>query len=69
MPETSAQKAVVPVEKVLTHLRDDFEGTITASVGIAEFDPALQEEGMLEMADRAMYQAKAGGGNQIVLAH
>lgn len=69
MPETSAQKAVVPVEKILTHLRDDFEGTITASVGIAEFDPALQEEGMLEMADRAMYQAKAGGGNQIVLAH
>jgi diguanylate cyclase (GGDEF)-like protein len=69
MPETSAQHAVHAVDKILACLRDDFDGTITASVGIAEFDPALNAESMMELADRAMYQAKASGGDQVVISH
>jgi diguanylate cyclase (GGDEF)-like protein/PAS domain S-box-containing protein len=69
MPETTAQNATRPIEKIFAQMRDDFDGAVTASVGIAEFGPALQPESMIELADKAMYQAKAGGGNQIVIAH
>jgi GGDEF domain-containing protein len=41
-------------------------GTITASIGVAECDP--QESNgtdVLERSDRALYRAKALGGNRI----
>jgi diguanylate cyclase (GGDEF)-like protein len=69
MPETSAQNAVHGIEKILMLLCESFNGTITASVGIVEFNPTLQAEGLIEAADQAMYQAKANGGNQISIAH
>ena len=68
MPETSAQNAVICIEKILVFLRESFNGAITASVGIAEFNPTLQADSLMELADQAMYQAKAGGGNQISIA-
>ena len=37
---------------------------ITASVGVAEVNPAARVEAMLSAADRAMYKAKRQGGNQ-----
>lgn len=41
-------------------------GAITASIGVAEYDPHLPETGdVLERADRALYRAKAAGGNRI----
>lgn len=40
------------------------EHAVTASVGVAEFDPAVGEgSDVLERADRALYRAKARGGN------
>jgi PleD family two-component response regulator len=37
---------------------------VTASVGLAEFDPAVPTEGdLLVTADRALYQAKNAGRN------
>ncbi len=68
MPETTAQNAARPIERILAQLRDDFNGAITASVGIAEFDPELKPDDMIELADKAMYQAKTSGGNQVVIA-
>ena len=45
-----------------------FSGEITASVGIAEFSPAMEPEQLIEKADLAMYKAKSHGGNRIVVA-
>jgi len=42
------------------------DGTISASVGIAEYDPRVGNGGdVLERADKALYRAKALGGNRI----
>jgi diguanylate cyclase (GGDEF)-like protein len=68
MPETSAQNAACGVEKILVLLCESFSGAITASVGIAEFNPTLQADSLMELADQAMYQAKASGGNQISIS-
>jgi diguanylate cyclase (GGDEF)-like protein len=68
MPETSAQNAIQPIERILAQLCEIYKGAITASVGIVEYDPALKAESMMELADKAMYQAKAGGGNKVVIA-
>ena len=39
---------------------------MTASIGLAEFDPAHPVEGdLLVTADRALYQAKATGRNAV----
>lgn len=38
-------------------------GTVTASVGVASYDPTVMVGDVLEQADRALYRAKAQGGN------
>ncbi len=41
-------------------------GQVTASIGLAEFDPADPEGGdLLETADRALYEAKSNGRNAV----
>lgn len=41
-------------------------GTVTVSVGVAEYDPAAPSEGdLLLLADRALYHAKASGRNLV----
>lgn len=68
MPETSAKKAALCVERIYAGIHKSLKGSITASCGIAEFTPALNAESMMELADRAMYEAKAKGGNRFVFA-
>lgn len=42
------------------------EGAVTVSVGVSGFEPASRAEpDVLEAADRALYRAKARGGNQV----
>ena len=40
-------------------------GEVTASLGVAGCDAASTREGVLEEADRALYRAKAAGGNVV----
>lgn len=42
------------------------EGVVTVSVGAAHFDLDLNDPEVLELADRALYEAKGTGGNRVV---
>jgi diguanylate cyclase (GGDEF)-like protein len=41
------------------------EGVVTVSVGVAGYDPGRVEVDVVEEADRALYRAKAAGGNRV----
>jgi diguanylate cyclase (GGDEF)-like protein len=41
-------------------------GSVTVSIGIAEYDPAQPTVEVLEAADRALYRAKAAGRNKVI---
>ena len=40
-------------------------GEVTASLGVAGYEPARKGQDILDAADRALYRAKAGGGNAV----
>jgi diguanylate cyclase (GGDEF)-like protein len=43
-------------------------GTITVSIGVSSYQPGPAEvtaAGLLELADQALYKAKAAGGNRV----
>jgi diguanylate cyclase (GGDEF)-like protein len=43
-------------------------GAMTLSLGVAQYEPAIEEPGVLvERADRALYAAKSQGGNRVLL--
>jgi diguanylate cyclase (GGDEF)-like protein len=45
------------------------EGAVTASFGVSCFDPeSPQGDDLMELADRALYRAKAAGRNAIARA-
>lgn len=46
---------------------DDFHATI--SVGVAQLQDGMTAQQLIDAADRALYQAKAAGRNQVGLAH
>ncbi len=68
MPETLAPKAQSACERIRRHLREHFCDEPTASIGIAEWASSMKAKDLVEAADRAMYRAKAFGGNSIMLA-
>jgi PleD family two-component response regulator len=49
-------------------LIQSFNNGITLSIGLAQFHPELRMEDFINIADKAMYDAKRKGGNQIALA-
>jgi diguanylate cyclase (GGDEF)-like protein len=52
------------VEAVGTALGFD-PGEVTVSVGVAGYQPDQPSTDLLEQADRALYRAKAAGGNAV----
>jgi len=68
MPGTSQFNAQLVVERIRTRLSENFRGMITASIGIAECSATGTAESLVDKADRAMYIAKARGGNRVYMA-
>lgn len=66
--------AVLVAEKILARLRqvfglDQYQAYISASIGVTiSGGPGDNEKELTRRADAAMYQAKSGGGNNIVVA-
>jgi diguanylate cyclase (GGDEF)-like protein len=75
-PETSAAQAEVLAERIkaaIGSLRVEEGGArirVTVSIGVGMLDPANMDQSLelIASADRAMYRAKALGGNCVCLA-
>jgi diguanylate cyclase len=74
MPGSRASAAAAAVERLRRRVNAaDFatlaEGlTVTFSAGLAECIPGESNESVIERADRALYQAKQGGRDRVVIA-
>ncbi len=75
LPETPFDEAQATVERLRHRLAqrpflyDDARVSVTFSAGVACWRTGETQESLLERADRAMYQAKSGGKNQVLAAH
>jgi len=76
-PETSKKDAAVVLERLRASIEklpvfDDASGEalcVTVSIGLAGFpDDATDEKDLLALADKALYAAKSGGLNRVVVA-
>ena len=74
MPETNIEQAQVVlektrkiIEKLPFHFRDE-RVSVTMSFGVAAFTQGYSKEGLFEAADTALYRAKEGGRNRVVVA-
>ena len=78
LPNTDERGAMTVAEKIrsevillaIPHETSPLGGVVTVSMGVATAIPSLgiQESVLIEAADRALYQAKAAGRNQVVSA-
>jgi diguanylate cyclase (GGDEF)-like protein len=70
LPQCDCEGAFQVAERVRERIANtavDGVGTVTASVGVASYpDMAKSREELIEMADRAMYLAKAQGRNRVL---
>ncbi|WP_152490198.1 GGDEF domain-containing response regulator [Alkalidesulfovibrio alkalitolerans] len=70
-PETGLEGAQEMAEKLRRRIAlHDFDvaGRVTASFGVALFDPSETPEQFMARADKALYQAKRQGKNQVCVA-
>lgn len=72
-PETSPEDAIGVLDQLRTHVANlpfHFSGepvTVTFSAGVSGFVPGDTGESVFDRADRALYQAKDAGRNQVCL--
>jgi len=73
LPETGAADAVTTADKLRRVLSehavniDGLDIPITASVGVAEWNPGMARSDLYEAADQALYKAKQNGRNRTEL--
>ncbi|MBI2083264.1 MAG: sensor domain-containing diguanylate cyclase [Deltaproteobacteria bacterium] len=68
LPNTKKEDAVVVAEKLRRKLASDPQQNLTVSMGIASYPvDATTLEAVLEAADKALYQAKWNGRDQVVV--
>ncbi|MFW6158938.1 MAG: GGDEF domain-containing protein [Planctomycetota bacterium] len=75
LPETSADQAQSIAERLRSDTEtnpvqaDDNEVSVTVSLGVAQYSPALANHGeLIALADHALYRAKQGGRNRVVVS-
>jgi len=71
LPHCGAAEAQIVAEKLRALLADHpfpQAGQVTASFGVAQWQPHESRDTWLKRADDALYAAKAGGRNQVCLA-
>ncbi|MDN5934801.1 MAG: diguanylate cyclase [Nitrosospira sp.] len=67
LAKTVAERIRKGVMETPLHLKE-FSIQVTISLGVAMLRPGERKEALLERADAAMYEAKKGGRNRVVLA-
>lgn len=67
LAKTVAERIRKGVMETPLHLKE-FTIQVTISLGVAMLRPGERKEALLERADAAMYEAKKGGRNRVVLA-
>ena len=68
VPNTHLDQAVILANKLRNALKAqslDKMGVITASFGVTEYHPGDTEEAMMKRADKALYNAKESGRDQV----
>ena len=68
LPNTDENGALITAENLRSIIADvDFgkAGKITASFGVAEYQPNLGSRELLKRADDALYEAKRSGRNKV----
>ncbi|RJP17645.1 MAG: diguanylate cyclase [Candidatus Abyssobacteria bacterium SURF_5] len=68
LSETTIRQATEVAERIQRSLKQAFSGALSLSIGLAQFRAGLELENFINSADKAMYNAKRAGGNQIALA-
>jgi two-component system cell cycle response regulator len=70
LPETSLDDAKRIAERLRANVEAEFRHNVTVSIGLVEGHSHFEERPLIDLADRAMYEAKRGGGNSVLaLAH
>ncbi|MCF0220719.1 MAG: diguanylate cyclase [Fibrobacter sp.] len=73
LPETDLDGAEVVAERFrrkISTMSVHYAGytiNVTVTLGVARFDPRLGADRSIQMADKALYQGKEGGRNQVVV--
>jgi diguanylate cyclase (GGDEF)-like protein len=71
LPATGAEEAAVLGERLRRHWKEmtppSFDFQVTASFGVAAYQPGETVDSFIERADQALYDAKMMGKNQVVV--
>ena len=70
LPETDTVQALILAERIRMKIEDTFFTevyNITASFSVVDYRASQSLEALLECADKALYQAKNGGRNQVIV--